>query len=67
MSQSATATLSPSILAAGETRADKFKSRCFDIGMCDFVGDDAIFQENWPSLSLKKKRASADLPTPSSS
>ena len=60
MSQSAT--LSPS----REIRADKLQSRRFDIGMRDFVGDAAFLQENRPSLSLKRKRASADLPTPSS-
>ena len=65
MSQSAT--LSPSFLPAGETCADKLESHCFDIGMCDFVGDAAILQVNWPSLSLKRKRASTDIPTPSSS
>ena len=63
MSQSAT--LSPSLLAAGETCMDKLESRRFDIGMWDFMGDAAILQENWPSLSLKRKRASADLPAPS--
>ena len=65
MSQSTT--LSPSLLAVGETRADKLESRHFDIGMRDCMGDAAFLQENWPSLSLKRKRVSADIPTPSSS
>ena len=65
MSQSAT--LSPSLLTAGETRADKLESHRFDIGMRDFEGDAAFLQENLPSLSLKRKRASADLSKPSSS
>ena len=61
MSQSAT--LSPFLLASGETRADKLESRRFDTGMWDFVGDAAFLQENRPSLLLKRKRVSADLPT----
>ena len=61
------ATLSPSLLASSETRADKLESCRFDIGMRDFVGDAAFLQENRPSLSMKRKRVSADLPTPSSS
>ena len=65
MSQSAT--LSPSLLSTGETRTDKLESHRFDIGMRDFMGDVAVSQENWPSLSLKRKKESADLPTPSSS
>ena len=65
MSQSAT--LSPSLLAAGKIRIDKLESRRFNVGMRDFVGDVVFSQENRPSLSLKRKRVSADLPTPSSS
>ena len=66
-SMSQSTTLSLSLLAAVETCADKLESRRFDIGMRDFVGDAAFLQENRPSLPLKRKRASADLTTPSSS
>ena len=59
--------VSPSLLAAIETRADKPVSCPFDIGMRDFVDDAAFLRENRRSLSLKRKRASADLPAPSSS
>ena len=65
MSQSST--LSPFLLAACKTRADKLESRRFDTGMWDFVGDAAFLKENQPSLSLKRKRVSADLPTSYSS
>ena len=53
--------MSLSLLAAVETRTDKPVSRDFDIGMRDFVDDAPLLQENWPSLSLKRKKASANL------
>ena len=59
--------MSPFLLAAIETRADKAVSCHFDIGMRDFVEDAGFLRENRPFLSLKRKRASADLPAPSSS
>ena len=43
------------------THADDPVSCCFDKGMRDFVEDAGLLQENWTSLSLKRKRASADL------
>ena len=64
--ESESAAVSPSLLAAIETRADKAVSFRFDIGMRDFV-EDAAFLRDQPSLSLKRKRASTDLPAPSSS
>ena len=65
--ESESAALYPSLLAAIETRTDKPVSYHFDIGMQDFVADAAFLRENRPSLSLKRKRVSADLPAPSSS
>ena len=65
--ESGSAAVSPSLLAAIETSADKPVSCCFDIGMRDFVEDAAFLREHRSSLSLKRKRASADLPVPSSS
>ena len=47
--------VSPSLLAAIETRGDKSVSRRFDIGMRDFVEDTVFLRENWPFLSLKRK------------
>ena len=57
--------VSLSLLAAIEIRTDKPVSRRFDIVMRDFVEDAAFLRENQPSLSLKRKRASAYLPAPS--
>ena len=65
--KSDSAAVSPSLLAAIETCAAKPVSRLFNIGMQDFVEDIAFLRENRPSLSLKRKRVSADLPAPSSS
>ena len=48
---SESAVVSPSLLAAVETRTDKPVSCCFNIGMQDFVEDAALLQENRPSLS----------------
>ena len=65
--ESESAAVSPSLLAAIETRAAKPVSRRFDIGVRDFEEDAVFLRENRPSLSLKRKRASVDLPAPSSS
>ena len=65
--ESESAVVSPSLLVAIEICADKPVSHRFNIGMRDFVEDAAFLREDQPSLSLKRKRASADLPTPSSS
>ena len=65
--ESESAAVSPSLLAAIETRAAKPVSCRFDIGMRDFMEDAAFLRENRASLSLKRKRASADLPAPFSS
>ena len=67
--ESEIAAMSQSLLSAVETHTDKRVSRRFDIyiGMEDFTEHAAILQENRPFLSLKQKRASADLPAPSSS
>ena len=65
--ESESAAVSPSLLAAIETCAAKPVSRRFDIGMQYFVEDAAFLRENRSSLSLKRKRASADLLAPSSS
>ena len=56
-----------SLLAAIETLAAKPVSRLFDTRMRDFVEDAAFLRENRASLSLKRKRVSADLPALSSS
>ena len=65
--ESESAAVSPSLLAAIEIRAEKPVSCRFDIGMREFMEDAAFLREDQPSLSLKRKRASADLPAPSSS
>ena len=65
--ESENAAMSLSLLDAVETHTDKPISRRFDIGMQDFMADAVFLQENRPSLSLKRKRTSTDLPEPSSS
>ena len=65
MSQSAT--LSPFLLAAGENARANLNHIASIYRDAKFRGDAAFLQENRPSLSLKRKRASADLPKPSSS
>ena len=59
--------VSLSLLVAIEIRANQPVSRHFNIVMRDFVEDAGFLRENQPSLSLKRKRASADLPALSSS
>ena len=56
-SVSQSATLSPSLLAAGETRVDKLESRHFDMAMRDFLGD-AAFLKRKSAIPLIEKEKS---------